>query len=84
VQEKLAWLSEQNVPLIRVDWQGNAQTVLSNNGYAANQHRVQWQVRTRADLRQRMAFSSLRFRVDFCGLCAVCPLLNEETRGELR
>ncbi len=53
----LAWLSEQNVPLIRVDWQGNVQSVLTSNGYAANQHRVQWQRDTRANPKQRMAFS---------------------------
>jgi CRISP-associated protein Cas1 len=52
----LAWLSEQNVPLIRVDWQGNVQSVLANNGYAANPHRVEWQRETRADPKQRMAF----------------------------
>jgi CRISPR-associated protein Cas1 len=52
----LAWLSEQNVSLIRIDWQGNVQTVLSNNGYAANPHRVQWQRETRVDPKQRMAF----------------------------
>jgi CRISPR/Cas system-associated endonuclease Cas1 len=27
----LAWLSEQNVPLIRIDWRGNVTTVVSNN-----------------------------------------------------
>jgi CRISP-associated protein Cas1 len=52
----LAWLSEQNVPLIRIDWQGNVQTVLANNGYAANPYRVEWQRETRADPKQRMAF----------------------------
>ena len=52
----LAWLSEQNVPLIRIDWQGNVQSVLANNGYAANRHRVQWQCETRSDPKRRMAF----------------------------
>jgi CRISP-associated protein Cas1 len=52
----LAWLSEQNVPLIRIDWQGNVQSVLANNGHAANPYRVQWQRETRADLKRRMAF----------------------------
>jgi CRISP-associated protein Cas1 len=27
----LGWLSEQNVPLIRIDWRGNVTTVVSNN-----------------------------------------------------
>jgi CRISP-associated protein Cas1 len=39
----LAWLSEQNVPLIRIDWQGNVQSVLANNGYSTNPYLVQWQ-----------------------------------------
>jgi CRISP-associated protein Cas1 len=52
----LTWLSEQNVSLIRIDWQGNVQCVLANNGYAANPYRVEWQRETRADPKQRMAF----------------------------
>ena len=52
----LSWLAEQEVPLVRIDWQGHVQTVLGNAGYAANPHRVAWQVETRADPRQRMAF----------------------------
>jgi len=47
----LAWLSEQNVPLIRIDWQGNVQSILANNGYAANPHRVQWQLPAGANSR---------------------------------
>jgi len=53
----LSWLAEQRVPLIRIDWQGHIQTVLGNSGYAANPHRVAWQVSTRADPQERMAFS---------------------------
>ena len=45
------------MPLVRIDWQGHVQTVLGNTGYAANPHRVAWQIETRADPRQRMAFS---------------------------
>jgi CRISP-associated protein Cas1 len=52
----LAWLSEQNVPLIRIDWQGNVQSILANNGYAANPHRLESQRETRSDPKRRMAF----------------------------
>jgi hypothetical protein len=52
----LAWLSEQNVPLIHIDWQGNVQCVLANNSYAANPYRVEWQRETRGDPKRRMAF----------------------------
>ena len=53
----LAWLAEQRVPLVRIDWQGNIQSVLCDSCYAANQHRVKWQLETRADPRRRMNFS---------------------------
>ncbi|SEE46372.1 CRISPR-associated endonuclease Cas1 [Rhizobiales bacterium GAS191] len=52
----LSWLAEQGLPLIRIDWQGHVQTVLANAGYAANPHRLAWQVEARADPRKRMAF----------------------------
>jgi CRISP-associated protein Cas1 len=40
----LAWLAEQNVPVIRMDCQGKVQTVIANSGYASNPHRLAWQV----------------------------------------
>jgi CRISPR-associated endonuclease Cas1 len=52
----LGWLAEQGVPLIRIDWQGNVQTVLSNAGYASNPHRLVWQAETRANPGKRMTF----------------------------
>jgi CRISPR-associated endonuclease Cas1 len=52
----LEWLSEQGIPLVRIDWQGRVQSILSGSGYAANPHRVAWQIATRADPHQRMAF----------------------------
>jgi CRISPR/Cas system-associated endonuclease Cas1 len=52
----LGWLAEQGVPLVRIDWQGNVQTVLANSGYASNPHRLTWQVETRADPGKRMTF----------------------------
>jgi len=44
------------VRLIRIDWQGNVQSVLANNGCAANPYCVEWQRETRTDPKQRMAF----------------------------
>jgi CRISPR-associated endonuclease Cas1 len=52
----LGWLGEQNIPLVRIDWRGNVQTVVSNAGYASNQHRLDWQTETRADPAKRMEF----------------------------
>jgi CRISPR-associated endonuclease Cas1 len=52
----LEWLSEQDIPLVRIDWQGRVQSVLSGSGYSGNPHRVAWQIATRADPHQRTAF----------------------------
>jgi CRISPR-associated protein Cas1 len=38
-----AWLNEQNVPLVKIDWTGKAVTVISGDSFAANRHRVAWQ-----------------------------------------
>jgi CRISP-associated protein Cas1 len=52
----LSWLNEQKVPLVKVDWTGNAITVVSGDSFAANRHRVAWQTETRTDPRKRMEF----------------------------
>lgn len=53
----LTWLSEQGVALIRIDWSGNAASVLSGQGYRADRDKIQWQIDTRADNGRRMACS---------------------------
>src|SRR5271154_2507218 len=35
----LTWLNEQKVPLIKIDWTGNAVIVVSRDSFAANRHR---------------------------------------------
>jgi CRISPR-associated endonuclease Cas1 len=52
----LDWLSEQGVSFTRVGWDGRVHTVLAASGYAANPHRVQWQLETRNDHQKRMAW----------------------------
>jgi CRISPR-associated protein Cas1 len=52
----LSWLAEQNVPLIQISWTGEVVTAISGYGYAANPHRVAWQVKTASDSRGRMEF----------------------------
>jgi len=54
----LAWLAEQNVPLIRTDWQGRVQSILSSDGFAADRSKVAWQAATRDDSLSRIAFST--------------------------
>ena len=55
----LAWLNEQRVPLIKIDWTGNAVTVVSGEGFAASRERVAWQMDTRSDRRKRMEFCNV-------------------------
>ena len=52
----LTWLNEQRVPLVKIDWTGNAVTVISGDSFAANRHRIAWQSETRSDPRKRMEF----------------------------
>ncbi|HEU0045468.1 CRISPR-associated endonuclease Cas1 [Sphingomonas sp.] len=54
----LAWLAEQGVALICVDWKGAGVSVLACNGYAADREKVAWQEATRADEAARMRFST--------------------------
>jgi CRISP-associated protein Cas1 len=52
----LTWLNEQKVPLVKIDWNGNAVTVISGDSFAANRERVACQTETRSDRRKRMEF----------------------------
>ena len=52
----LAWLSEQNISLIRLDYQGNVANVLAGSGSAFLPEKVNWQIETRGDTEKRIAF----------------------------
>jgi CRISPR-associated protein Cas1 len=53
----LTWLNEQKVPLVKIDWAGNAVTVISGgDSFAASRELVAWQTKTRSDPRKRMDF----------------------------
>jgi hypothetical protein len=52
----LTWLNEQKVPFVKIDWTGNAVTVVSGDGFAANRDRVARQAETRSNRRRRMEF----------------------------
>ena len=52
----LTWLTEQQVPLIKVDFTGNVAMVASGDSFAANRDRVAWQAETRSNRRKRMEF----------------------------
>jgi CRISP-associated protein Cas1 len=52
----LAWLNQQRVPLVRVDWTGNVVTVVGGAGSAACRDRLTWQTELRSNKRKRMEF----------------------------
>ena len=52
----LAWLAEQNIPLIRIGWQGDVISTVGGAGSAYLPDRVAWQVETRSDPTARIAF----------------------------
>ena len=56
--DTLAWLAEQGVALICLDWKGDAFSVLSFNGYTADRDKVRWQRETRDDETSRLAFAA--------------------------
>lgn len=54
----LSWLSEQGVSLIRINWKGEAVCVVAGTGYAADQQKIDWQRRIRANAAERLKFAS--------------------------
>jgi CRISPR-associated protein Cas1 len=52
----LAWLSEQQVSLIQINWKGEVSSFTSPTGYSANPFRVDWQMETRENPEKRMEF----------------------------
>lgn len=53
----ITWLSEQSIPLIRIDWKGEVVSVIGGAGFAQIQERVQWQTETRNIPSRRLEFS---------------------------
>jgi CRISPR-associated protein Cas1 len=53
----MRWLSQQNVSLIMLDYQGEAVSVIGGSGFATLPEKVQWQIETRNDPERRLAFS---------------------------
>jgi CRISPR-associated endonuclease Cas1 len=54
--EVISWLAEQNLPLIRADYQGQVVSVIGGSGFATDPERVQWQAETRSDPEKRLEF----------------------------
>jgi CRISP-associated protein Cas1 len=64
----LTWLNEQKLPLVKIDWTGNAVTVISGDSFAANRDRLAWQAETRSNRRKRMEFCNalIAKKIDGC------------------
>jgi CRISPR/Cas system-associated endonuclease Cas1 len=52
----LSWLAKQNIPLIRISWNGEIVCLAGTSGYAANPERLEWQNKTRNNHILRMEF----------------------------
>ena len=76
----LTWLNEQKVPLIKIDWTGNATMVASADSFAANRHRAAWQAETLSDPRRRMEFcnSLITRKIEGCVLALEKSLRRSE------
>lgn len=55
--DAMSWLAEQSTSLARIKWDGSVAMMMSNTGFAANQKKVDWQRKTRADDADRLEFS---------------------------
>ena len=55
--DAIDWLQEQNVPLIRIRFDGSQVSVMSPSGYSADQAKVAWQIETRDDPQKRLQFA---------------------------
>jgi len=66
----ISWLADQNVPLIRADYQGEVVSVIGGSGFAPDPERLSWQIETRNDPDKRL---------EFC-----CDLIAAKLRASLR
>ena len=66
--DALAWLAEQRVPLVRVNWRGEATFAIGGAAAQLDPERIAWQVETRRDEARRAAFvrELLRDKIAAC------------------
>lgn len=53
----LDWMASQNIPLIRLRWDGEFVSVISNGAQAADSAKVHWQSKMRSTGRERLRFA---------------------------
>lgn len=66
----ITWLSQQNIPLVKLDYQGEVISVIGGSGFAMQPEKVQWQIETRNDPQRRL---------EFC-----CTLIRSKLTASLR
>ncbi len=54
--DAMDWLAEQQVPLIRVKWNGQFLSLLTSGGQAADSEKLAWQMRARECETEKLAF----------------------------
>ncbi|CAN0180416.1 unnamed protein product, partial [Chrysoparadoxa australica] len=67
--DALDWLAEQDIPLIRLKWDGRVVSVVGQTGYAADLDKAAWQTETRTNEAARVAFG--------------VPLIRQKIKGTL-
>lgn len=55
--DALDWLAEQNVPLIRVRWNGSFLSLVTSGGQSADPKKYAWQLEARQDDAKRLSFA---------------------------
>lgn len=56
--DTIDWLTEQNVALIRIKFDGSNTVVMSPTGYAADPDKVAWQYATRSDAKAKLEYAT--------------------------
>lgn len=56
--DAIDWLTEQNVALIRIKFDGSNAVVMSPTGYAADPDKVAWQYATRSDAKAKLEYAT--------------------------
>lgn len=55
--DALDWMAEQGIAFVRVNYDGTQSAVMSPSGYSANAEKVRWQMETRDNPKQKLAFA---------------------------
>lgn len=53
----MAWLSQQSIPLFRIDWRGEVVSMIGGASFRQIPERVAWQLETRSDPDRRLVFA---------------------------